>query len=267
MPGSFSPLSVSAPSKLILHGEHAVVYGFTAVAASLELRTSMTLAPHPSKVVVHFPDLGLTDSWSLTSLQELLDHCPASTSSVCPDFLERLHAFLGTDPSNLRMAGVLCFLYLYSVILAPSPLPMEIRVSSEIPLGAGLGSSAALSVCLAAGLRGVRHQVRSETDSSVWRQVRGQEPCREEEPGQVCQLALLSEKILHGTPSGGDHGSHRHHPAPGIDNSVSCYGGLCQLSQGSLTVLPSPQDRLAVLLVNTRVPRATRAMVAKVRAR
>ena len=33
-------------------------------------------------------------------------HCPKSRSSVCPDYLNRLHDFLGVDPSNLRMAGV-----------------------------------------------------------------------------------------------------------------------------------------------------------------
>lgn len=232
-------MSVSAPSKVILHGEHAVVYGKTAVAASLGLRTSMTIKPGLGKVVVDFPDLGLQDSWPVERLQELFLSCPPDSSEVCPAYLERLHEFLGTDPSNLRMAGVLCFLYLYTVILHPDPVPMEIRVSSEIPLGAGLGSSAALSVCLAAGL------------TSVVRQVRRQEGG--EDAVEVCRLALLSEKILHGNPSG-------------IDNSVSTYGGLCQFSGGLLTTLPSPRTRLLVMLVNTRVPRDTKALVAKVRA-
>ena len=40
---SFREIHISAPSKLILHGEHAVVYGKTAVAASLDLRTRMNI--------------------------------------------------------------------------------------------------------------------------------------------------------------------------------------------------------------------------------
>ena len=39
MPG----LCVSAPAKVILHGEHAVVFGKTAIAASVGLRTRLEL--------------------------------------------------------------------------------------------------------------------------------------------------------------------------------------------------------------------------------
>ena len=145
--------------KVILHGEHAVVYGMTAVGASLDLRTSITIKPHPSKVSLsqwlspwHLPVTKLSRSctisrnkinflfvrlsftfqtWASATLGQLFSsksfsgasenflhganrslewtffrHCPKSRSSVCPDYLNRLHDFLGVDPSNLRMAGV-----------------------------------------------------------------------------------------------------------------------------------------------------------------
>ena len=54
---------------MILHGEHAVVYGKTAVAAALDLRTRMTIRPHEDKVTVLFPDIDLERSWSLDQLR------------------------------------------------------------------------------------------------------------------------------------------------------------------------------------------------------
>ena len=65
----FFGVEVTAPSKLILHGEHAVVYGKTAVAAALDLRTKMTIRPHEANVVVMFPDLGLSRTWTLDQLR------------------------------------------------------------------------------------------------------------------------------------------------------------------------------------------------------
>jgi len=246
MPGQFLPLVVSAPSKVILHGEHAVVYGMTAVAASLDLRTRMTIKPHLTHVVVNFPDVGLSDCWTVEQLKELFKHKPTEKAEEDVDlvYLDKIHDFLGTDQSNLRMASVICFLYLYSVMVSPEILTMEIHVESEIPLGAGLGSSAALSVCLAAGLTGVLHQVQG-LEKNIYNHLSNAAK------KDVCRLAFLSEKILHGTPSG-------------IDNSVSTYGGLCKFSGGVLTPL-SETTPLSILLVNTNVERNTKDLVTKVR--
>lgn len=246
MPAQFLPLVVSAPSKVILHGEHAVVYGKTAVAAALDLRTRMTIKPHLSHVVVNFPDVGLSDCWTVEQLKELFKHRPSDKLEEEVDlvYLDKIHDFLGTDQSNLRMASVICFLYLYSVMVSPDIITMEIQVESEIPLGAGLGSSAALSVCLSAGLTGVLHQVRG-MEKNIFNHLSNAAK------KDVCRLAFLSEKILHGTPSG-------------LDNSVSTYGGLCKFSGGILTPLPTTSP-LSILLVNTNVERNTKDLVNKVR--
>jgi len=243
----FRPVVVSAPSKVILHGEHAVVYGKTAVAASLDLRTRITIKPHPSHVVVNFPDIGLSDSWTPAVLSKLFQHRPEEdvAGTVDHSYLDRIHDFLQIDQSNIKMASMICFLYLYSVMLDET-VTMEILVDSDIPLGAGLGSSAALSVCLGAGLL------------AVIRQVQGTEKNLLTEPNvavkkEVCDWAFLSEKILHGTPSG-------------IDNSVSTYGGMCKFSDGLLTPLPGSHT-LPILLVNTNVERNTKTLVQTVRER
>ena len=144
-------------------------------------------------------------------------------------YLDKLHDFLGPSQSNLGMASVICFLYLYSIIMEDFLVPMEIEVESEIPLGAGLGSSAALSVCLSAGLTGVLHQLK-KLDKNIFNHL--EQTTRKE----VCKLAFLSEKILHGTPSG-------------IDNSVSTYGGMLHFTGGVITTIPCPTDgALNVLL-------------------
>ena len=122
----------------------------------------------------------------------------------------------------------LFYILIQTVILSDS---LVFKVVSEIPLGAGLGSSAALSVCLAAGLTGVLHQVRDKREQSILTMTRDS---GNEARAEVCRRAFLSEKILHGTPSG-------------IDNSVSSYGGIIRFVNGVITNLPSA-SALSVLL-------------------
>ena len=200
----FRNVAVSAPSKLILHGEHAVVYGKTALAGSLDLRTRMRISSstgNEDAIEVDFPDIGVRRAWPAAEVRAgLFEKRPQGEGeaaglprdSICPRFLEVIHSFLGVDAEDsLAMASLICFFYLYSTICEEDVIPMSIKVESEIPIGAGLGSSAALSVCLAAGLLNIRAQLQ------------GGEGGVEEDT--VCKLAYLSEKILHGTPSGVDH--------------------------------------------------------------
>ena len=79
------------------------------------------------------------------------------------------------------------------------------------------------SICL-----GVSHQVEGR-DKNIFNCLDSGDIKTE-----VCRKAFLSEKILHGTPSG-------------IDNSVSSYGGLLKFVSGSITSLPT-NTALNVLL-------------------
>ncbi len=78
---NFRPLLSSAPGKVILHGEHAVVHGHAAVAASLGVRSRVHLQPVEGQelVRVDFPDVGcLSRSWSCLDIRKsILDTRPS----------------------------------------------------------------------------------------------------------------------------------------------------------------------------------------------
>ena len=82
---------VSAPGKIILHGEHAVVYGKKAVATGLNLRTVLRLSPNPEQdkqtTIVRFPNIDITREWKLTDLNLLAEFLP-KISCDSPDINE-----------------------------------------------------------------------------------------------------------------------------------------------------------------------------------
>ena len=155
-------ISATAPGKIILFGEHAVVYGRPAIAVPVQqVRARVVVTAKPrgqtGEVRVLAPDIGLD-----ARLADLSENQPLAK----------------VIQSVLSALGIAC------------PPACTVRVTSTIPVAAGMGSGAAVSVAaLRAFSTFLGHPLPAE---------------------QVSDLAYEVEKLYHGTPSG-------------IDNTVITY--------------------------------------------
>lgn len=144
-------------------------------------------------------------------------------------------------------------------------VPATFTASSNLPIGAGLGSSAAYSTCVASALL-IAHKHLS-LPSQIGMPV-STTAADDEDTGPhfsprdtdlVDGWAFLAEKVLHGNPSG-------------IDNAVSVRGGAVAFTRsvggkkGGLEGLHGFSS-IRLLLTNTLVPRDTKSLVAGVAAK
>lgn len=248
-------LLVSAPGKVILHGEHAVVHGKVALAVALNLRTYLQLQSHShGKVNLNLPNIGIRRTWDVARLQ-LLDTSFLEQNDVTASTQEQMQklqevANFPEECADHERLAVLAFLYLYlSICRKQRALPsLDVVVWSQLPTGAGLGSSAAYCVCLATALLTVCEEISKPLTNG--------EPSDRwtaEDLELINKWAFQGERVIHGNPSG-------------VDNAVSTWGGALRYQQGKTSSLKRP-PALKILLTNTKVPRSTKALVAGVRNR
>ena len=263
-----SSLVVSAPGKVILFGEHAVVHGVTAIAGSVALRCYASITPREdAKISLNLPDLGVEHVWQI---DELPWHVVPESLKVdqhngllsSPDTLhvglqnaiEKVVG-LAVNESERSHAASVAFLYLYMCIAGKKDARGQAFVlRSALPIGAGLGSSAALSSCLSSSLIYLygRLAVPNVHVSSL---------VPTEHANLINAWAFLSEKVCHGNPSG-------------VDNAVAVHGGAIaftrahpsnQLTSNVMDKLKS-FDSVRFLLIDSGVGRDTKSLVASVSA-
>ncbi len=194
-------LAASAPGKAILFGEHAVVYGRPALAVPVtQVQATATLTPADNGFWIEAPDLGRR---------------------------YRLEAAMADDPLAAAVA-------LVRQRAGGQPLPPALlRVTSTIPMAAGLGSGAAAATAVVRVLDAWLHLGLG--------------------PGEVSALVFETEKLLHGTPSG-------------IDNTVIAFGQPVYFVKGQLPEPIRVAQPFQLLIGDTGRPSPTKLTVGDVRA-
>ena len=162
--------SASAPGKIILFGEHAVVYGRAALAVPVtQVQATATVGAHSGP------------------FDKLTCACGTGTGRATPEtWIDAPDIGISSDLSRLPpdhpLAAAVNGVFAASGI--PSHSPFTIHVTSTIPVASGLGSGAAVSVAVIRALSEfLGHQLTDE---------------------QVNGIAYEVEKLHHGTPSGID---------------------------------------------------------------
>lgn len=197
-------ISVSAPGKMILCGEHAVVYRQPAIAIPVQqLHTKTQIFARP-----------------LAPKGEILLKADAIGVDGNAEDLEKSHP--------IRAALELVKAY-FSIQSLPA---CEIHITSSIPIAAGLGSSASVSVSLVSALaKFIGHPLKTT---------------------EINSLAYEVEKLHHGNPSG-------------VDNTVIAYNQPVYFVRGEAIEFVAVSAPVHLVIADTGIHASTSEAVAKVR--
>ena len=189
----------SAPGKVILFGEHFVVHGVKAILCAINKRVIVTAEKIKEEKISIKSDIG--------------------------DLELELNKPISEIDSPLKP-----FYYLANKMIQNQSIGIEITVESDIPLGAGLGSSSACCVAGAAAISKLFSEKSKE---------------------EVLQLAIEAEKTIFENTSG-------------ADCTVCTYGGVIEYEKGKEFNRIKSEPNFHLVIANSNIKHSTESIVSKV---
>jgi len=217
----------SAPGKLILFGEHAVVYGHPALAGALSdlrvpCRVRARCGAEEALLSLRLPDVPpaspggppLEFSWPLAALRAAVGGAlpapgaaPAPPCAALRAALEAAVAGAAGEEAHRRAllpALFLCVAIFSERLRAGAAAPLSALAAEllppSLPVGAGLGSSAAVCTALAAALLDAEARLGGGGGGAGGEAA----PPPRAQLERINAWAFAAETLFHGTPSGLD---------------------------------------------------------------
>lgn len=228
-------VKVSAPGKLHLLGEHAIVYNKPAILTAVSKRCFVTVSPRKDgKINVLSKNFNKDLTLSCDELVEKFNKAQRDWDTYDATNDIPLLKSITKDPLDYPLIIIGQFINKYEL---NSISGFDLVIDSEIPVGAGMGSSGALSVSIIGALS-------LFTGKKLDKKT-------------INEIAFLCEKKKHGKPSGGD-------------NSTSCYGRLVWFKKDDgvkpMDMKMSEEITKNFYIINTGTPtESTGEMVSNVR--
>lgn len=211
-------IQATAPGKLILSGEHAVVYGNPALVMAVNRYVTTTVNMQSgSDISFLFPGLFAEHKVSLATLMQLQKRVKTDYDFFVKGELS-IAAVLREPIELIQFALSL----LFEAVNMTSVAGMQISLQTDLLIGCGMGSSAAVVLSV---LKAVAHALEAEIS-----------------PELFFQLAHQAETMQHGKSSG-------------IDLQSSLRGGCLYFKEGQVTA--RTPSHLSFYVINTGQPQTT----------
>lgn len=207
-----------SPGKIILSGEHSVVHGAPAVAMAIDKSATAELTPSEEDgVQFAIQELPPGESFTLHALHDFKDR-------VTQNYAFFQEGKLGVRDIITKPIDLFKYAYVMSLDALHHKINegVCIKIRSNIPIGCGMGSSAATVL---SELRAIGRYLRVDF-----------------QPDWYYEFSMEAEKMQHGNPSG-------------VDSYISLNGGAAVFQDGKAHKIALP--RMNMFLVETGTPLST----------